>query len=244
MHLANVRNLFYLYRPKISLILFFIGCWSQSNAQTSQYFRKHLEHYDDKPIHYGFLFGLPVTRFHIVHSADFINQDSTARVYAPTKAGFRMGFVINGYLNERWDIRTTPTVSLYDRVLEYQSPSGNIRSELREATWVEIPLLFKYKSMRRMNSRMYMIGGLTVGFEANARRRLRGGSDRLNTKSADLSIDYGFGFEKFLAYTKIAPEIRFSHGLINIYQPSTDRFNNNIIRRLTTHTVAIYLMFE
>lgn len=224
----------------ISVLLLGLCPLIPSQAQTMQYFRKNLEYYDDKPIHFGYLMGLPLTRFHFVHGDDFLTQDTTSRITSPRTAGFRMGFVVNAYLNEHWDIRTTPTVALYDRVLEYEYAGGTKRKELREATWFEIPLLLKYKSQRRKNSRMYMIGGVTLGLETNVRRRLQQGSDRLNAKSVDLSIDYGFGFEQFLAYTKFSPEIRFSHGIVNLNQNTA----GSSIRRLTSHTVSIYFMFE
>jgi len=203
-----------------------------------------LEYYDDKPIHYGFLFALPVTRFNIVHNNSFLNQDTTNRITSPASAGFRMGFVVNGYLNENWDIRTTPSVSLYDRMVEYEFAKGGKRSELREATWLEFPVLLKYKSQRRQNTRMYMLAGMTFGFETNVRKRLRQGSDFLNTRNYDLTLDYGFGLEQFLAYTKFSPEIRFSHGLINLFSPNDKNSASNSIRRLTSHSITIYLMFE
>ncbi len=246
MHTTHIRNLFHLHWQKVILGLILIGCGltKTAHSQTSSYYRKHLEYYDDKPIHYGFLFALPITRFHIVHSNNFVNQDTTSRITAPTTLGFRMGFVVNGYLNERWDIRTTPSVSLYDRVVEYEFARGTTRRELREATWIEIPLLFKYKSQRRMNTRMYMLGGMTFGFETNVRKRLRQGSDFLNTKNSDLTIDYGFGLEQFLAYTKFSPEIRFSHGIVNLFRSNDTNNASGGIRRLTSHTITLYLMFE
>lgn len=246
MYITHFRSLLHLHWQKVVLGLLFLtfSVRPYLQAQSSSYFRKHLEYYDDKPIHYGFLFALPITRFNIVHNNNFLTQDTTNRITSPTSAGFRMGFVINGYLNEHWDIRTTPSVSLYDRMVEYEFANGGKRSELREATWLEIPLLFKYKSQRRMNSRMYMLAGMTFGFETNVRKRLRQGSDFLNTKSADLTLDYGFGFEQFLAYTKFSPEIRFSHGLVNLFRTNDVNSASGSIRRLTSHSVTIYLMFE
>jgi hypothetical protein len=224
-----------------------VACWllfiGSSQAQTSRYYRTHLEHYDNKPIHYGFLFAAPFTRFNHTYSSDFLTRDTTTRISAPVTVGFRMGFVVNAYLDDRWDFRSTPTVSLYDRVVEYENSRGGKRRELREATWIEIPLLLKYKSQRRMNSRMYMLAGMTFGFETNVRRRLPQGANRLSTKSADLSVDYGFGFEQFLAYTKFSPEIRFSHGIVNLFRANPEVPNNGI-RKLTSHTVSLYLMFE
>ncbi|AYQ34931.1 outer membrane beta-barrel protein [Runella sp. SP2] len=246
MHTTHFRNLLHLRWQKVIVGALLLGqaILFSANAQTSSYYRKHLEHYDDKPVHYGFLFALPVTRFGIVHSNTFLTQDTLNRITAPATAGFRMGFVVNGYLNDSWDIRTTPSVSLYDRQVRYEFAKGSTRSELREATWIEIPVLFKYKSQRRMNTRMYMLGGMTFGFETNVRKRLRQGSDFLNTRGSDLTVDYGFGLEQFLAYTKFSPEIRFSHGIVNLFRANDLNTVSNGIRRLTSHSVTIYLMFE
>ena len=239
MYSSHVWNLFYLHWQKI---VFFVLISHLLQAQNAQYRPKFMEGYDDKPIHYGFLFGLPITRYNLTHSEQFNSaSDSVLLIKTPISKGFRMGFVLNMYLNENWDFRTTPTVSLYEKSIEYVSAKSTKR-EVRESTWIEIPLLFKYKSERRMNSRMYLLGGITLGFETNVRKS-QPGSGRLSTSSYDVSVDYGIGFEQFLPYTKLSPEIRFSHGLINVYQQPDFPITQGI-RRLTTHTIGLYIMFE
>lgn len=246
MRSSYFRYLFDLRWQKIIFATVLICVFARQNgfSQGTKYTPRHQEHYEDKTVHYGFLFALPQTRFRFTHSDHFVTSaDSINLITAPSVAGFRMGLVANFYLNDRWDIRTTPSVSLYDRVLEYQFASGKTRRELREATWIELPILLKYKSKRRMNSRMYILGGFTLGTETNVRRRSQPGSDRLNSKSYDVTLDYGFGFEQFLAYTKFSPEIRFSHGLVNMYEAG-DAPTSISLRHLTTHTITLYLMFE
>jgi hypothetical protein len=226
------------------LALFILSSCQLLLAQELKYRPKYQEGYEDKNIHYGFLFALPSTRFGITHSNEFLSaSDSTTLITAPVTKGFRMGFVFNKYLNDHWDLRTTPSVSLYERVVEYQFLRGSTRREIREATWIELPVLLKYKSQRRMNSRMYMLAGFTFGFETNVRKRQLSGTERLTTRTTDLTFDYGFGLEQFLPYTKFSPEIRFSHGLVNMYKPA-DNPTTLGISRLTTHSITLYLMFE
>ncbi len=226
------------------LVLFFLSLGQSVLAQELKYRPKYQENYEDKDIHYGFLFALPSTRFNVMHSNEFLAaSDSTVLITAPVTKGFRMGFVFNKFLNDHWDLRSTPSISLYERVVEYKFLKGSSRQEIREATWIEIPVLLKYKSQRRMNSRMYMIAGLTFGFETNVRRRQLSGTERLTTRTTDLTLDYGFGLEQFLPYTKLTPELRFSTGLVNMYKPS-DNPTSLGIGRLTTHSITLYLMFE
>jgi Outer membrane protein beta-barrel domain len=246
MYHSHLWNLLNLRWKKIGTVLFLVCLLCQISVAQSgfKYRPKYQEGYEDKNIHFGFLFALPSTRFNFIHSNEFLSaSDSVSLITAPITQGFRMGFVFNKFLNDHWDIRTTPSVSLYERVVEYQFLKGSTRREIREATWIEIPLLVKYKSQRRMNSRMYMLAGVTFGFETNVRRRQLSGTSRLTTGTTDLTLDYGFGFEQFLPYTKLSPEIRFSHGLVNMYKQAENPTTLGL-SRLTSHSITLYLMFE
>jgi hypothetical protein len=232
-----------LYNFGIGLVVIF--CFlNPVFGQKTAYMQRFQELYDTKPIHYGFLFAVPVTNYTVIHNDAFnAATDSVMGVRTPNTTNFRMGFVINAFLDDHWDVRTTPSVTLYNRFLDYDMRSGRSRRETRESAWIEVPLLLKYKSQRRNNSRMYLIGGATFGFETNVRKRTPSGINRLAAKTTDLTLDYGFGFEQFLQYTKFSPEIRFSHGLLNAYvQPQYPATLG--IKRLTTHTITFYLMFE
>ncbi|MFC5410374.1 outer membrane beta-barrel protein [Larkinella bovis] len=217
----------------------------EGQAQSAmRYRRMHLEDYEDRTIRYGFLFAAPVTRFNIKYSDAYVSRDSAHQLYSPNKVGFRVGFIMNTILSEHFDVRVTPAVSLYSRSIESKYPGGISKSEVRESTWMELPVLLKYKSKRRMNSRMYVIGGGSFGIETNVRRREVAGSSKLLTKNRDLSVEYGIGFEQFFEFFKFAPEIRFSHGLVNLFEPVQGNTANIGIQKLRTHTVTLYLNFE
>ncbi|WP_019988494.1 outer membrane beta-barrel protein [Rudanella lutea] len=230
--------------------LFIIHCSlfinSSAHAQGYGYQRKHLEFYDDKPIHYGFFFAMPVTRFNVKYSPAYVNNTTVERLYSPNKVSFRVGLLVNAYLTDRFDFRFTPAVSLYGRTVQYEFADKATTQDVRESTWMEFPFLFKYKSERRRNSRMYLIAGATAALETNVRKRQAQSAGRLNTKTADLTLDYGVGFEQFLEYTKISPELRFSHGVVNLFAPTNASIAANTagIQRLTSHTVTLYLNFE
>ncbi|MGA0557523.1 porin family protein [Larkinella sp. VNQ87] len=246
MDTSYVWHLFHLHRKKtlvIALLLTLLG--PDLRAQSSMRYRRiHLEDYEDKAIRYGFLFAAPATRFNINYSDAYVNTDSAYQLYSPRKVGFRVGFIMNAILTEHFDVRLTPAVSLYSRSVEAKYPGGTTRSEVRESTWVEFPVLLKYKSKRRMNSRMYLVGGGSIGIETNVRKREVTGSSRLVTKNRDFAVEYGIGFEQFFEFFKFAPEIRFSHGLVNLFEPVQGNTANIGLQKLRTHTVTLYLNFE
>lgn len=223
---------------------------SIAQSSTYKYTRKYKEDYDQKPIHFGFYFGLPTTRYNLTYAPSFAVSNPTGanpitRITSPNNTGLlRVGFLVNAYLDDNFDLRTNPGISIISRSINYSFADGTEKSNLLESAWVELPLLLKYKSARRVNSRMYLIGGASLGIETNRKRREDIGQGLLNTASTDLSLEYGIGFEQFLEYFKFAPELRFSHGIVNAFKGSTASSGTDNIRRLTTHTVTLYLNFE
>ena len=244
MYSVNFWHLFDLRRAQVIpalAILLIAGSFSQVAAQGQGYVRKHLEFYDDKPIHFGFLFAMPISRY-VARTSELYVSDSTLALYSPASTAFRMGFTITKVIDNHFDIRTTPSVTLYGRTLTYEYPNLT-RDKVRESTWIEVPLLLKYKSKRRVNTRMYVLAGATFGIETNVRNKVRFGSEQLNTRRSDITLDYGVGLERFFEFFKLAPELRFSHGLINMI-PDSGVQTTQGLRRLTTHSVSLYLNFE
>jgi len=189
-----------------------------SAQSTYKYIRKNKEDYDEKPIHFGFYYALPFTRYNVTYSPAFLTPaDPTLRITSPNNAGFRVGFTFNAFLDDDFDFRSNPGVSIYSRSVNYAMADGTEKTDVRESTWIELPLLLKYKSARRVNTRMYLIAGASVGIETNVRRREAISQGRLNTSTSDLSVEYGVGFEQFFQFFKFAPELRFSHGIPNVF---------------------------
>jgi len=240
MHSSYIRYLLCLSGTKIILLLFLLS-GTETYGQGTGYVRRHLEFYDDKPTHFGFLFAIPVTRYKLRYNAAY-NTDSTVALYSPGKTAFRMGFTINQVLSRHFDIRTTPSISLYGKEIVYHYPSSEKR-KIRESTWIEVPLLVKYKSLRRINTRMYLLAGGSIAIETNVKNKVRFGEEQLNTRRADFTLDYGVGFERFFEFFKFTPELRFSHGLINLIQPQGAQTTPGI-GRITSHTLTLYLNFE
>lgn len=224
--------------------LWLLTSYAAQAQKDYKYIRKFQERYDDKPIHYGFFFAAPNTHFNIRHSDTFATADSAYRISSPNSTGFRVGFIFNAFLDDRFDFRTTPSVSLYSRAVNFDYPGGSQRVETRESTWLNVPILFKYKSERRNNSRMYMIAGASFAIETNVRKGESQGSGRLNTGTTDLTLEYGVGFEQFFQFFKFSPELRFSQGIPNLYRANALSPASAGIQRLTTSTFTLYLNFE
>lgn len=229
---------------RMGVVCLLVAAAGKVGAQNTIYQRKHLEFYDDKKVHYGFFFGIPNTRYTIKHNEQFNQPDTVLSANSANSIGFRMGFLMNVYMSPRFDFRWSPlTISIYSRNVDYMLNGGQEQRLKRESTWVEFPFMLKYKSLRRGNTRMYAVAGFRAGFEANVRKKAVAKELQLPTKSSDFSIEYGVGFERFFEFFKFTPELHFSHGLVNVFEPNNTIYSKGI-RSLNTHTVTLYLMFE
>ena len=87
---------------------------------------------------------------------------------------------------------------------------------------------------------MYVMGGFKLGVEANVKKK----STALSANTADLSLEYGFGLEQYFQFFKFTPEIRFSHGLLNLYVPPSVSGPYTKLNDIRTHTVTLIINFE
>jgi len=222
------------------IILLFIpfGLLAQVNPEIN------LPHYDKRKIHYGFLMGMHRTYYDISYSETFTHPsyDSLQSILSPPRLGFALGFIVNLRLAEFFDLRTTPKVSFYEYMVEYNFEKGGQINQLVEATFVEVPILFKYKSIRWTNSRIYIIGGLVPGYQASGNKDDEN-ERKLQTADFNLSGELGFGFDYYFPLFKFSPEIRFSRGLTNMIRDDRYGYSDGI-ERMTTNTFTIYLLFE
>jgi Outer membrane protein beta-barrel domain len=249
MYSSHIRYQFNLLGQKINLrwsgliFLLMLSIAQDSMAQGIGFFRRNMERYDDKTFHFGFSFALPTTSFNLKHSDTFVPRDTIYSIVSPNNIGFTISTLANMRLNNRWDLRVLPSISLYSKRVEYKFPNREPFVEARESTWFELPVLAKYKSERRKNTRMYLVGGVKFGIETNVKNNSSANYGRLITKSSDLCIEYGIGLEQYFQFFKFAPELRFSHGLINLFEPNKSAYSQGI-SSLKTHTVTLYLLFE
>jgi hypothetical protein len=241
MAFINIRNKFHIHWGKIALTLILGLTFSVSQAQIES--SHNLPNYDDKFMHYGFLLAINTTQFKVVHSDDFVKSDTITNLYPQMKPGFTLGFVVNTRISEFVDFRIMPEVAFYERsmVFNIKGVDEDVSAVFNTAV-VELPLLIKYKSRRRLNHRIYMIGGVKFAFEVG-KKKDSVKKEELLTKATDISLEYGIGWDRYLPLFKFAPEIRVSYGLTNLFIPQDNIFSNKI-KKLSTFTVTASFLFE
>jgi hypothetical protein len=242
MHTCHLRNQLHLYGAKIVTLAFLLGAWflpTQALAQkTSAKSRTiNMPDYDSRWLHYGFQIGIYQSGMPAIYGLGLRDTLSVQR-----RPGFSLGFITNFRLkDDLWALRVLPNVSFYERIIDFKSKSGNAETQSYEATVVEVPVLLKYKSRRRKNHRMYMLAGVTGALEVGGKASTD--IEGITYRKKNLELSYGAGFDLYWTFFKFSPEIRFSHGLVNILGDSNNYYSRQL-QRLTTHKVTLYLNFE
>ena len=240
---THIWRKFYIHRFKIIIILLMIAA-SPGYSQKTRWVKKNNPNYDDKTISYGFMIGLHTSTYQIKYSDKYKDLNALHSITPEWSGGFSLGFIVNYKLAEFFDLRLTPKVGFYENRLQYHYVDGTpVEDVLIETTMVEFPLLLKYKSERRGNIRMYMIGGVNPALEASGRKNIEQGEETLELLDSNISLEAGFGFDLYYPLFKFSPEIRFSRGIINILDNTTNRLGEPL-QRVNTNTITLYLLFQ
>jgi hypothetical protein len=251
---SHLRYQFYLLGQKsliVAALLF--GIATAASAQGSRKDRRtaqqsdNLPNYDNRWLHYGFSIGVHSSSYRVRYDNQFLaGGDSLHSIMPGNSFGFSLGLIANFRLADYLDVRVMPEVVFYEHALDYNYANrgrASVDQQLLESTYVEFPLLFKYKSVRRGNNRVYLIGGVEYGIEATGKKNRDDEEVRLPITGSNLSLQLGVGLDCYFPLFKFAPEVRFSRGLTNVLGDKQNRYSDPL-NRVVTNTVTLYLLFE
>lgn len=244
MQTTYIWNKLAVHRKQVVLVCLMLACFGVQ-AQRFKWARENNPNYDERKISYGFMIGLHTSGYQVKYSEKFITQsfDTVHSVMAPFSPGFSLGFLVNLRLYDELDLRLMPKAGFYDHKLIYQYTNDQYQEQLIETTFMEFPVLLKYKSARRGNVRMYMIGGITPAFELSGKNDVETSTTNLSVRKRNLSLDVGMGFDFYFPLFKFSQEIRFSRGITNMLGPDASVFKEPL-SRVNTNTVSVYFIFQ
>ena len=90
---------------------------------------------------------------------------------------------------------------------------------------------------------MFFVGG--VNGQIRTKNQEEADEDPVVLKGRDLAVEMGLGFDLYFRYFKFSPEIRFSHGLTNLYQSGySDERIVDAIQEVRRKSITLYLNFQ
>ena len=222
---------------KIILIFFFVSVAFSSYSQRHKK-PQNLPRYDFKKIHFGFTLGINSLNFHINKNNDFLINDTLLTMLAEDQKGFNLGIVSNLRLGRYTDLRFIPTLVFGERILNYKfndQSNLTLQDKRIESTLIDFPISLKYKSARYNNFRTYVICGIKYSLDIASQSEIDDeGQEIVKLNNHDLMIEGGFGIDFYLQYFKFSPQIKLSHGIINVLSKDNTLYTETINNLKTT----------
>jgi hypothetical protein len=181
----------------------------------------------------------------ITPSMDNYNTDSLRANVSKLAPGFHIQAVAAMRMTDRLEVRFLPGVAFGSRQLMYYRANTLYDDKQQlESSYIELPILLKYKSKRVDNLRGYLVGGVNPRFDLAKTYREDDGI-YMDLKLNDLCYELGGGFDFYFPYFKLSLEIRGSWGMFDVLKKRSTphpEFQNAIDKlRSSVYMFSIYI---
>jgi opacity protein-like surface antigen len=238
MQTTHVRHIFNIHRlQKLIIVLISSAFCLNVSAQ-----RNVMEHYNRK-IYFGITLGYNMSNYKVVHSSDFVTNDSILEVNSRRGPGFNLGIISNLKLNNYFDLRFVPALVFADKKIIFTQNNKEI-TKTTESIYTEFPIMIRFKSQPWKDMKVYVLAGMKYSLDLSSNAKARKAFDQIKIKRNDLSYEYGLGLQFFFPLFIFSPELKFSNGVFNVHQPDRNLIYSNMLDRLNIRTITISLHFE
>lgn len=235
---------------KLPALLLLLALWaSTANAQKGIKV-ENLPNFDLHRLHFGFLLSYNTSDFQVKLHPDAPFQDSLLVLEHQRQPGFNLGIVASLNVNPFLSLRFLPTLSFQERILQYQfrEPDGGsvYFQKPVESTYLEFPLLMKYRSARINNFAVYLIGGGKFCIDMASQKDVDNTLDDevvVKLDKYDYGVEVGGGMDMFLTYFKFGVELKAAYGIPNLLINDGTRFSTPI-ESLRSKTWVLTFTFE
>lgn len=221
---------------------------SSLNAQKSR--TLNLPKYDLKKYHFGFLLAYNQFDFNIKPYSNLNNFDSLMVVETEPQSGFNLGVISNMRLGNNFDLRFTPTLSFGNRIINYtinyRDTIAQVVKKNVESTYIDFPVLLKFKSSRMNNVRVYVVGGFNYSIDLASQAKKKNEQKNevmIKLLRNDYSFQMGVGVDFYLTYFKFSTEFKMAYGFRDLIQREGNLFSNSI-QRLNSKIMQVSFLFE
>ncbi len=218
-----------------SLVLAALFLFSALASAQQRIVTENLANFDLRRFHFGFLLSYNTSDLFVKLKPSSRFTDSLLVLDHSKQPGFNLGIVASLNVNRNLSVRFLPTLSFQERVLQYQFRKSDGNSiyfqKPIESTYLEFPLLLKFRSDRINNFAVYVIGGGKFCIDMASQKDVNNAlDDEIVVKLAkyDYAAEAGGGVDMFLPYFKFGIELKGSWGFPNLLIDDDTRFSNPI----------------
>lgn len=222
------------------------------SAQSDRNIVQRLTKVDYNRWHFGFILGIGFNDFRVTPN-NWVDNDGNTWYAASggLKPSFVVGMIVDLRIVEYLNLRFTPALGLGQRDFQYTSfnSAGEYQSTISTSVngvTMDVPLYFKYSAKRYGNFRPYILIGGGPHFNMNLDPEMP-----VLPKAVDVQISFGVGFNIYLTYFKLCPELKFGFGLLDAIDrnhPDMEGTTYDVctksVGRLTARMLTLTFNFE
>lgn len=176
------------------------------NAQKKDIVEYH-QNWDKQKVFWGYYLGINNKDYKI----SYIDNDDTFINVSPS-IGFDVGLIGDLRLHKNINLRLEPGLSSNTKELDFTHIPGGAQDSIRKvnATYLRVPLLFKFSTDRYNNIRPYTIAGVSYdyNFSSNQDNPDDNEQGEFRMKKSNFSYELGIGVDIYLPYFIFSPSIR------------------------------------
>jgi Outer membrane protein beta-barrel domain len=237
--------MYHLLRKQIVLLLSIVFSISVTAQQ-----ELNRPFHDDMPYYFGLTLNYNSSFLHASKSNYFLNNDSILSAYAGTTGGIGLGLLGTLKLNDNFQLRFNPQLIIgasryFNYVLGLPAAGESINQQkVLPTTLVSFPLHVKFNSDRIGNFRSYLLGGVKYDMDLASNSSARNADDLIKLKAGDFGVEIGIGFNLFLPFVTLSPEIKYSLGITNLHQYDASLKYSNVFDKIQSRMIVFSLHFE
>ncbi len=231
------------------VVVFYCLCaFIPAKAQFGQ--ELNLPDHDQKRYHIGIIIMGASTRFQINQHPRFLESDSVLVTSPENTGGVGIGGIHTFRLNHRFSARVVfPQLLFVNKTIRYNLTypiSGESREMTKnvESILLGVPIQLKFQSDRIKNFRVYMMGGVKFEYDLSSKAAARNAEDLIKLRSTDFGIEAGIGFNFYMPFFILSPELKISNGISNSHSRDENLKFSNVIDKMNSRMIIFSLIFE
>lgn len=237
-----------IFLLSLLISVFSISLFSQ-NYKVINTTSVNIPYLDNKPIHWGFTFGINKTDFTIYKNSQLFNNDTLSifGIESNSMPGFFLGPIFNIRIGKYLDLRFLIDISFTQRNFNYYSIGSDSTKKITKikvpSSFVELPILLKVKGKRLDNVKPYFIVGGAAKYDLASMRKMNPDEPHLKIAPFDVYLELGPGMDFYLPYFKFSVELKYSNGFMNLLETDNSIYSQPL-DALKSHSFMLSFHFE
>lgn len=231
-------------------IIFLVGLGFSLPAFSQIGKEMYREDHDLKPYYFGMTLAYANAYVSQSKHPYFLQNDSVLVANPVFTPGFSLGLLATLHPFEHWEFRANPQLILgvnHSFHYELKNPlPGEQASETKivQSTLASFPFSVKFNSDRIQNFKVYMLGGFQYDIDLASNATATNAMNLVKLNKTDFGVHVGIGFNFYLPFVTVSPEIKFVNGLSDIHSRDANLKYSSVMDKIYSRMFVFSIHLE